>query len=116
MAPLTQQPLPPYQPADESGASLTLVNPVVLLTLIADVFSPVEGAVEAQQAGVVEGGGVDVTAVVMVHDAQALLPQVAHEELQADQGEDAEAEDGEDHYVRQLLHRLDQGAHDGLQA
>lgn len=104
MAPLTQQPPPPYQPTYESGINLTLVNPVVSLTLIADVLSPVESDVEAQQAGVVDGGGVDVTAVVMVNDAQTLLPQVAHEELQADQGEDAEAEDSEDHYIRQLLH------------
>lgn len=48
--------------------------------------------------------------------AHALVPQVAHEELQADEGEDAEAEDREDHHVGQLLHGLDQGPHDGLQA
>lgn len=47
--------------------------------------------------------------------ADALLPQQAHEELQADEGEHAEAEDGEDHHVRQLPHRLDQSADDGLQ-
>lgn len=29
----------------------------------------------------------------------ALLPQVAHEELQADEGKDTEAENGEDHDV-----------------
>lgn len=48
--------------------------------------------------------------------ADALLPQVSHEELQADEGEDAEAEDGEDHHVGELLHRLNQGTNDGLQA
>lgn len=82
------------------------------LTLIVDVLRPVEGGVEAQQARV----AVVAAAAAVVHDAHALLPQVAHEELQADQGEDAEAEHGENHHVRQLLHRLYQGAHDGLQA
>jgi len=48
--------------------------------------------------------------------ADTLLPQVAHEELQADEGEHAEADHGQDHDVRQLLYRLDQRAHDGLQA
>lgn len=48
--------------------------------------------------------------------ANALVPQVAHEELQADEGKDAEAENREDHHIGQLLHRLDQGPHDGLQA
>lgn len=47
--------------------------------------------------------------------ADALLPQQPHEELQADEGEHAEAEDGQDHHVRQLPHRLDQSAHDGFQ-
>lgn len=46
----------------------------------------------------------------------ALLPQQPHEELQADEGEHAEAKDGQDHDVCQLPHRLDQSAHDGLQA
>lgn len=45
----------------------------------------------------------------------ALLPQQPHEELQADEGEHAEAEDGQDHHVRQLPHRLDQSAHNGFQ-
>lgn len=48
--------------------------------------------------------------------AHTLVPQVAHEELQANEGEDTEAEDCEDHHVGQLLHRLDQGPHNGLQA
>ena len=42
--------------------------------------------------------------------------QVAHEELQPDEREHAQTEHGQDHDVRELLHRLDQGAHDGLQA
>lgn len=47
--------------------------------------------------------------------ADALLPQQPHEELQADEGEHAQAEDGQDHDVGQLPHRLDQSAHDGFQ-
>lgn len=48
--------------------------------------------------------------------ADALLTKVPHEELQADEREHAQAEDGQDHDIGQFLHRLDQGAHDGLQA
>lgn len=47
--------------------------------------------------------------------ADALLSQQPHEELQADEGEDAEAEDGQDHHVCQLPHGLDQSTDDGLQ-
>ena len=60
--------------------------------------------------GVVDRG------VVPERETHALLAQVAHEELQADEGEHTEAEDSEDHDVRQLLDRLDQSPHDGLQA
>lgn len=97
-------------PVNPHSASLS--RHFTRLTLIVHVLRPVEGGVEAQQACV----GVIAAAAVVVNDAHALLPQVAHEELQADQGKDAEAEHGENHHVRQLLHRLDQGAHDGLQA
>ena len=45
-----------------------------------------------------------------------LLPQVAHEELQADEGENTETEDSQDHHVCQLLHGLDQCTHNGLQS
>ena len=45
-----------------------------------------------------------------------LLPQHAHEELQANQSEDTQTEQGEDHDVRQLLHGLNQRTHNGLQA
>ena len=44
-----------------------------------------------------------------------LVPQVAHEQLEADEGKHTEAEDGEDHHVGELLHRLDQSSHNGLQ-
>lgn len=47
--------------------------------------------------------------------ADALLSQQPHEKLQADEGEHAETEDGQDHHVCQLPHRLDQSADDGLQ-
>lgn len=43
------------------------------------------------------------------------MPEVPHEELQADEGKDAQAEDGEDHDIRELLHRLDQRPDDRLQ-
>lgn len=51
----------------------------------------------------------------MIEVPDALLSQETHEELQADEGEHAEAEDGQDHHVGQLPHRLDQSAHNGLQ-
>lgn len=98
------------------------------LTIIADVLRPVERALRGVQRergdthGAVEKRHVvcgDVGAVGAVGadwQAHALLSQVAHEELQANEGEDAEAEHGEDHDVRQLLYRLDQCADDGLQA
>lgn len=44
------------------------------------------------------------------------LPQIPHEELQSNKCKHTKTEDGQNHHVRQLLHRLDQGAHDGLQA
>ena len=47
--------------------------------------------------------------------ADALLPQQPHEELQADEGEHAETEDGQDHHVCQLPDRLDQSADNRLQ-
>lgn len=55
-------------------------------------------------------------AVELSKVTHTLVPQVAHEELKANEGKDAEAEDGEDHHVGQLLHRLDQGSHYCLQA
>ena len=41
--------------------------------------------------------------------------EVALEELQAHQGKDTQAEDGEDGHISQLFHRVDQGPHDDLQ-
>lgn len=54
--------------------------------------------------GVIEGG-----------PPHTLLPKVPHEELEADEGEDAQAEDCEDHDVRELLHGLDQSPNNCLQ-
>lgn len=51
----------------------------------------------------------------MAEAADALLPQQPHEELQTYEGEHTQAEDGQDHHIRQLLHRLDQSPHDGFQ-
>ena len=63
------------------------------------------GVAEVPQQRVVGGG----------RPADALLPEVPHEELEADQGEDGQREHRQDHDVHHLLHRLDQSAHDGLQ-
>ena len=46
----------------------------------------------------------------------AFIPQVAHKELQPNQCKHAQTEHSQDHDIRELLHRLDQGSHDGLQA
>lgn len=99
------------------------------LTVIVDVLRPVERylrgvggirGVEFQQkiAGKhhVIGGAVGaVGGIAADWKTNALLPQVAHEELQADEGKDTEAENGEDHDVWQLLYRLDQCTNYGLQ-
>lgn len=44
----------------------------------------------------------------------ALLSQEAHEELQANESKHTKTEDSQDHDVCQLLHRLDQSAHNRL--
>lgn len=46
----------------------------------------------------------------------AFVLKVPLEELQAHQGEDAEAEDSEDSHVGQLPHGVDQGSHNDLQS
>lgn len=56
------------------------------------------------------GGPVESCAVL-----DTFVLEVALEELQAHQGKDAEAEDGEDGHISQLPHRVDQGPHDDLQ-
>ena len=110
--------------------------PPSLLTFITDVGIPVKGIVAGPALlaapGVVAAPGViaapGVVAVPRVvaiprgvgviegrGPAHTLLPQVSHEELQPHQGKDAQAEDSEDHHVREFFYRLDQGPHDGLQ-
>lgn len=74
------------------------------LTVIHDVFAPVEPSASILQVLLGHVDGPD----------DALIPQVPHEELQSNQSEDTETEDGQDHHVRQLLHRLDQSTYDGL--
>ena len=41
--------------------------------------------------------------------------QVAHKELQPNQGKHAQTEHSQDHDIWELFHRLDQGPHDGFQ-
>ena len=104
--------------------------PPSLLTFITDVSIPVKGIVAgpallAAPGVVAVPGAVAAPGVVAIPrgvgviegrgPAHTLLPQVSHEELQPHQGKDAQAEDGEDHHVREFFYRLDQGPHDGLQ-
>lgn len=77
-----------------------------LLTVVHDVLVPVKALAAVGQVAL---GDVD-------WPDHTLVAQVAHEELETDEGKDAQAEDGQDHHIRKLLHRLDQGAHNGLQA
>jgi len=82
-----------------------------------DIFPKVEGGVGSERG--VEGRGVAEAAqrraVGGQWPADALLPQVPHEELEADKGEDGQRKHRQDHHVHHLLHRLDESAHDGLQ-
>lgn len=84
-----------------------------ILTLVVDeVLDGGPGLVVAVEGDVGRQAAVD----AVLRAAHTLLPQVPHKELQADEGEDAQTEDGEDHHVGELLHGLDQSANDGLQA
>lgn len=101
-----------------------------VLTFIVDVGFEIEGAVAGEvainaigevavercvgQRGVVQPK-VPHQSVIEGRPPHALVPEVPHEELEADEGEDAQAEDGEDHDVRELLHRLDQRSDNRLQ-
>lgn len=78
---------------------------------VQEVFGWAPGSVVAAERRVGAVRGVD----TVVQAADTLLPQEAHEKLQANQSKHAQTEDGQDHHVRQLLHRLDQSTHDGLQ-
>lgn len=92
---------------------MTYIKHLMRLTFAAEEIllgAPGSVVTEKRLGGAVRG----VDAVPEAPDA--LLPQQPHEELQADEGEHAEAKDGEDHDICQLPHRLDQSAHDGFQA
>lgn len=79
-----------------------------------EVPSEVANEVPGEVIHEVVGGRVDQGVVVQPQILQegdvggwpphTLLPKVAHEELEADEGEDAQAENREDHHVRELLH------------
>lgn len=80
--------------------------PAVILTIIIDVFVPVKTSAAVFQ-------------ILLSHvdrPEDALVAEVPHEQLQSDQCKDAETEDSQDHHIRQLLHRLDESTHNGLQA
>lgn len=87
-------------------SQLTVGEAASLLTVVHDVLIPVKALAAVGQVGL---GDVD-------WPDHTLVAQVAHEELETDEGKDAQAEDGQDHHIRKLLHGLDQGAHNGLQA
>ena len=46
----------------------------------------------------------------------ANLTEHTHVDLQAEEGEDGQDKNGEDYHIAQVLHRVDDGAHDGLEA
>lgn len=75
-------------------------------TFIVDIFFPVEAS----------GAVLEIALVEVYGPYDTLVPKVPHEELQANQGENTQAEHRQDHHVRQLLHRLNEGAHNCLQA
>lgn len=74
-----------------------------LTFIVVEVSNGGPGLVVAEEGDV--GGQAAVDAVGSAADT--FLPQIPHEELQADESKDAQAEDGKDHHISQLLHRLD---------
>lgn len=84
-----------------SKASVYSSEFLEMLTLVVDeLLQGGPGLVVAVEGGVGRQAAVD----TVRRAADAFLPQVSHEELQANEGEDAQAEDGEDHHVGKLLH------------
>jgi len=81
-----------------------------------NIFRVVEKAsFSAIDVCVIEGHGQVVTvAPAKWRPFDTFLPQISHEELQANESKHAETEDGEDHDIRQFLHRLNQGANNGF--
>lgn len=91
---------------------LTPPAKVILTFFVDELLHGGPGLVVAEEGGI--GGQAAVDTVRCAADA--FLPQVSHEELQADESEDAQTEDGEDHHIGEFLHRLDQSSDNGLQA
>lgn len=89
-----------------STDSCSMITILPLLTVVHDVLIPVKALAAVGQVAVCQVKWPDHT----------LVAQVAHEELKTDEGKDTQAEDGQDHHIRKLLYRLDQGTHNGLQA
>lgn len=80
-------------PLDEQArAPPPLLQPQ--LTVISDVLVPVERLALIGQLAVGD----------VYWPEYTLLAQVAHEKLETNQSKDAQAEDGQDHHIRQLLH------------
>ena len=65
--------------------------------------------------GVGDPGG-PVHGRLLRHHHDALVPQLAHVHLEREQGEHHEAEHGEGHHLRKLLHRVEEGIDDSLEA
>ena len=84
----------------------TIGEAASLLTVVHDVLVPVKGLAAIGRVAVGDVNWPDHT----------LVTQIAHEKLEANEGKDAQAENGQDHHIRKLLHGLDQGAHNGLQS
>lgn len=85
---------------------------MILTFFIDELLHGIPGLVVTKKGDVGRQAVID----TMCCAADAFLPQVSHEELQANKSEDAQTEDGEDHHISEFLHRLDQSSDDGLQA
>lgn len=75
----------------------------MLTFIFGEVFDWGPGLVVAVEGGVGWQGVIE----AVCRAPHTLLPQISHEELQANKCKDTEAEDREDHHVSELLHRLD---------
>lgn len=86
------------------------------VTLLFNIFLIVEkaiGSFSAIDVCVIEEHG-QVLTVANWRPFDTFLPQISHEQLQANESKHAETEDGEDHDIRQFLHRLNQGSNNGF--
>lgn len=97
-----------------SGSQAEIQEP----TRSVNIFSKVEGGGIGSQRGIERRAVAEAfqrRAVGKRWPADALLPQVPHEELEANEGENGQRKHRQDHHVHHLLHRLDQSSHNGLQ-